>query len=332
MTNQAWISLGSNLGDRRAILDAAVAALDRVPDVVVKLVSSYHETLPVGGPPGQGPFLNAAAELETTLDPHDLLKVLQQVENRAGRVRGEHWAERTLDLDLLYLGTRTASSPHLKLPHRRLALRRFVLAPLAEIAPTFVDPVLKRTVADLLANLDRKPRLLAIEGPRSPLKAAVFNRLVEQLPGFGISEAALEVSDQIDVNRWSPTLAESLERKSEALKARSWQAETLRVPWIVADYFLDADLLRSLSLFANPQDRPASWTPPSNEVLTAWNRRTAELLSVALPPTFVLIAPSVFVVHLWFGRPQPPILHACSDDPDAIVAEVLATCRGIEGA
>ncbi len=84
MTTPVWIGLGSNLGDRKATLDAAVAALAEALGVVVRAVSSYHETAPVGGPPGQGSFLNAAARLDTTLDPHQLLAVTQAVENRLG--------------------------------------------------------------------------------------------------------------------------------------------------------------------------------------------------------------------------------------------------------
>src|SRR5436305_11685098 len=104
MATPAWIGLGSNLGDRKGILDAAVAALADAPGVAVKAVSSYHETSPVGGPAGQGAFLNAAAWLETSLDPHQLLAVLQEIEHRAGRVRKARWGERTLDLDLLIYG------------------------------------------------------------------------------------------------------------------------------------------------------------------------------------------------------------------------------------
>src|SRR2546421_110453 len=102
----AQIGLGSNLGDRKAQLDAAVAALAEAPGVAVRAVSSYHQTEPVGGPAGQDAFLNAAATLETALDPLDLLRLLHDVERRAGRVRAVRWGERTLDLDLLLFGDR----------------------------------------------------------------------------------------------------------------------------------------------------------------------------------------------------------------------------------
>jgi 2-amino-4-hydroxy-6-hydroxymethyldihydropteridine diphosphokinase len=153
----ALIGLGSNLGDRQATLEGAVAALRDTPGVVVEQVSSFHETEPVGGPAGQGWFLNAAAALETSLDPFQLLKALQEIETRFGRVRTVVWGERTLDLDLLLFGGWIIDTPRLKVPHPRLPGRRFVLEALAEIAPMAVDPVTKRTVARMLADLDRQP-------------------------------------------------------------------------------------------------------------------------------------------------------------------------------
>jgi 2-amino-4-hydroxy-6-hydroxymethyldihydropteridine diphosphokinase len=153
MSSIAMIGLGSNLGDRRAMLDGALAALAEAPGVRVGRVSTYRETDPVGGPAGQGRYLNAAAALETTLDPFDLLRVLQAIEARFGRVRTVRWGERTLDLDLLLFGDRIIGTPELTVPHPRLAERRFVLEPLAEIAPDAVEPRTGRPVSDLLRAL-----------------------------------------------------------------------------------------------------------------------------------------------------------------------------------
>jgi 2-amino-4-hydroxy-6-hydroxymethyldihydropteridine diphosphokinase len=151
MGTLALIGLGSNLGDRKAQLDAAVAALAAARGIVVQAVSGYHETAPVGGPECQGDYLNAAAAVETTLEPLELLHVLQEIERRAGRVRTVRWGPRTLDLDLLLFGDRVIESDELQVPHPRMAERLFVLAPLAEIAPGAVDPVTGQTIADLLA-------------------------------------------------------------------------------------------------------------------------------------------------------------------------------------
>jgi len=150
----AYIGLGSNLGDRRGALERAIAALSAAPGVIVQRVSSFHETEPVGGPPGQGMFLNAAAVLETTLDPLRLLHVLQEIEAQSGRRRTVRWGERTLDLDLLLYADQIVEQPELTIPHPRLSVRRFVLEPLVEVAPEAVDPVTKRTIAELLADLN----------------------------------------------------------------------------------------------------------------------------------------------------------------------------------
>jgi 2-amino-4-hydroxy-6-hydroxymethyldihydropteridine diphosphokinase len=157
MPSLACIALGSNLGDRQGALEGAIAALSGTRGVVVRRVSSFHETEPVGGPPGQGPFLNAAALLKTILDPFSLLHVLQAIEDQFGRTRTVRWGERTLDLDLLLFDDQIVTTAELAIPHPRMATRRFVLEPLAEIAPDAVDPVSRRTIAALLAALEGTP-------------------------------------------------------------------------------------------------------------------------------------------------------------------------------
>ncbi len=157
MLSFALIGLGSNLGDRLATLNGAIADLAGTARVFVRAVSSFRETEPIGGPPGQGKYLNAAAVLETTLDPFALLHVLQGIEAQFGRVRTIRDGERTLDLDLLLFDDRIIDTPELILPHPRYSTRRFVLEPLAEVAPAVVDPVTMRTIAELLADLDGCP-------------------------------------------------------------------------------------------------------------------------------------------------------------------------------
>src|SRR5208282_4109612 len=164
MARLAHIGLGSNLGDRKAILDGVVAQLRQTPELLVRSVSTYHETKPVGGPAGQGPFLNAAAALETTLEPIALLHRLQEIEADAGRVRTVRWGERTLDLDVLLFGDEIIDRPDLSVPHPRMGVRRFVLVPLEEIAPDARDPLTGRSISELRANLDRRPSYLALEG------------------------------------------------------------------------------------------------------------------------------------------------------------------------
>jgi 2-amino-4-hydroxy-6-hydroxymethyldihydropteridine diphosphokinase len=153
MAHVACIALGSNLGDRRANLDGAIAVLRSHPGIVVRRVSSWIETEPVGGPPGQGRYLNGAAVIETDLSPHELLSVLRSVEQQFGRTRGAANASRTLDIDLLLYDDRIIDEPGLTVPHPRMHERRFVLEPLAQIAPNARHPTRGTTVARLLACL-----------------------------------------------------------------------------------------------------------------------------------------------------------------------------------
>src|SRR5262245_39233422 len=116
MTVRAYIALGSNLGDRRAYLEHALGALRERTGILVTQVSSFYETDPVGGPPGQGRYLNAVAELRTDLEPGELLRVLLEVEQRLGRTRAERDGPRTIDLDLLLYGDFVCDEPGLIVP------------------------------------------------------------------------------------------------------------------------------------------------------------------------------------------------------------------------
>ena len=148
----AAIALGSNVGDREANFRQAIAGLKGLGEV--KAVSSFYETDPVGYT-DQPKFLNAAALLETELEPLPLLHALLEIERAAGRDRSiaPPKGPRTLDLDLLLYGDCVVSGPELTLPHPEMHLRRFVLEPLAQIAPRFVHPLLGKSVAELLQSM-----------------------------------------------------------------------------------------------------------------------------------------------------------------------------------
>jgi 2-amino-4-hydroxy-6-hydroxymethyldihydropteridine diphosphokinase len=143
-----YLGLGSNVGDREANLRAAVEQL-QAPDLRVLRVSPVYETEPVGYA-DQRWFWNAVAEAETELFPLQLLARAGQVERALGRRRSIPNGPRTIDIDVLLYGNTIMNSPSLEIPHPRMAERRFVLAPLADLAPELRHPVLRRTVRELL--------------------------------------------------------------------------------------------------------------------------------------------------------------------------------------
>jgi 2-amino-4-hydroxy-6-hydroxymethyldihydropteridine diphosphokinase len=151
--SRAFVSLGSNLGDRSAQLQRAVESLRTTPGVRWIALSRVYETDPVGPPP-QGSYLNAVAEIETDLAPRELLERLLQIEIEGGRLRrGIRNEARTIDLDLLLFEDRCIDEEGLQLPHPRMHERGFVLEPLCDLAPERVHPTSGRTVAELAARL-----------------------------------------------------------------------------------------------------------------------------------------------------------------------------------
>lgn len=146
---RAFLGLGSNLGVREQLLGDAIDSLG----ASVIAVSNVYETDPVGGPSGQGAFLNLVVQLDVDLEPKELLAVCQRLESAAERVRQERWGPRTLDVDVLWIDGFTSDDPLLTVPHPRMFSRRFVLAPLAELAPELVDDDVFRLAAGTVTCL-----------------------------------------------------------------------------------------------------------------------------------------------------------------------------------
>ena len=147
-----YLGLGSNLGDRQGYLDKAIEELGKDSAITVKKVSEFIETEPYG-PVEQPDYLNGVAEIETILDPDELLSVVHDIEQEAGRERVIHWGPRTLDLDILFYDDRIINTEHLTIPHPEIQKREFVLKPLAEIAPFMYHPVLNKNVMNLYEDL-----------------------------------------------------------------------------------------------------------------------------------------------------------------------------------
>lgn len=148
------IALGSNLGDSLKTLESSLAVLNATPGIDLEAISSWYQTKPVGTPTAQPDYLNGCAILQVSQTPEELLTILQAIELQFGRVRTEKWGARTLDLDLLLYEDLVLDLPNLTIPHPRMKERAFVLIPLAEIAPDWFEPVARRTIAQLVKQVD----------------------------------------------------------------------------------------------------------------------------------------------------------------------------------
>jgi 2-amino-4-hydroxy-6-hydroxymethyldihydropteridine diphosphokinase len=195
------IGLGSNQGDRRTTLAAATAEIARLPQLHILAQSAWRETSPVGGPSGQPMFLNGAIRAETSLDPYALLTYLQQIEQRLGRRREERWGPRAIDLDLLLYDDLVLHEPTLTLPHPRMAWRRFVLEPAAEIAGEMRHPEIRWTIAKLLEHLNTARPYVAVTGPIAVGKTQLVER-------FAATISARKIMEQPDWGRLDAFYAE----------------------------------------------------------------------------------------------------------------------------
>lgn len=171
----AFVAFGSNRGRRRLTVERALRALSRLDGVRLRRVSPLYETEAVGGPP-QASFLNGVAEIETTLEPPDLLERLLAIERRLGRRRSVRWGPRTIDLDLLAVGRRRLRTRRLTLPHPRYHRRRFVLAPFTDLAPTFIHPRLGRRNSVLLRRLPSTGQRVTMVGTWTRSRYRPFSR------------------------------------------------------------------------------------------------------------------------------------------------------------
>ncbi|NIM96606.1 MAG: 2-amino-4-hydroxy-6-hydroxymethyldihydropteridine diphosphokinase [candidate division Zixibacteria bacterium] len=151
----AYLSLGSNLGDRLQFLKEAIRKIGRSEKVSVEKVSPIYETQPVGYE-DQGWFLNLVVEIQTSLKPVPLLQFLLSIEDQMGRKRERKWGRRNIDLDILLYDERVVDSAQLTIPHPRMHERTFVLTPLAQIAPELLHPLLKKKVEELLQSCEDK--------------------------------------------------------------------------------------------------------------------------------------------------------------------------------
>jgi 2-amino-4-hydroxy-6-hydroxymethyldihydropteridine diphosphokinase len=167
------IGLGSNLGNSIEILENSLKILNTTPGITLKATSSWYETKPVGPP--QPDYINGCALLEVEQTPEELLVLLLAIELQFGRVRNQRWQARTIDLDLLLYDNLILDNPNLQIPHPRMTERAFVLVPLAEIQGDRIEPRSKKTISELLKELDCSGvRSLSAEGLGRVFKLVIF--------------------------------------------------------------------------------------------------------------------------------------------------------------
>lgn len=256
------ISLGSNLGDRAGLLRQAVAAIQDLEGVRLSATSTWHETLPAGGPANQGSFLNGCVALETHLSPTDLFAHLAAVENHLGRTRSIRWDARLIDIDLLLYDERVIDTPELTVPHPRMAFRRFVLEPAMEIAADMRHPLIDWSLRQLMDHLNQTPNYVAITGAGAYAVLDQLSTIDHQL----VSErsASFRVASH-------PTLSES-----DLLRHRMQVLQT--VDWNHAQRFVISDFW-----IGTGHDMPAQQAQPTESCGTLSNPPEPKLLVLVEP-------------------------------------------------
>lgn len=324
---RSLIALGSNLGDRAQTLRRAVRRLAAAETTSGLACSSFRETRPIGGPTGQQGYLNAAVACDTSLSPAALHDLLRRIETELGRRPAPRWAARAIDLDLLLYGDHVVATPSLLVPHPRLAFRRFVLAPSAEVAGAMPHPLIGWTIERLLAHLDSATPYVALLGLPQQDRAALAQRAAGAVEGtylalgtgFELSAAAGDPSGHAE----QPSI-QFLDRAGSLLAAGDWQKVA------ISDFFFDEPLAYA-GLWPSADAR--------RRVRTAWQTR---LERVVRPKLLVVlerweeglrarsapVTPSTTLrdelLKLANRSDQGPVLFAGRDDPQAQFEEITA--------
>ena len=239
------LALGSNLGDRWENLSRATGAVASLSGSQLLARSQWHETTPIGGPSGQGAFLNGSLVVDTRLGPAELSNAVHDIERQVGRQRVVRWEARAIDIDLVLYDRLRIESPELTIPHPRLSFRRFVLEPACEIAGSMVDPASGWTLAELLRHLDNSPRYVAVTAAK-PESARRLAAEICRVLGSPQLESLLPIaasgpdSPSTKKVELTPALRASNWRQVPELAARLLGEAEPALPPVVSSFWCDA--------------------------------------------------------------------------------------------
>jgi len=340
--SQCLIALGANLGDRAEAIQHAISLLGENSHFGSLTHSAWHETAAVGGPADQPAYLNGAIHVSTALGPLQVLSELQTIEQRLGRDRQERWGARTIDLDLLLYDDVVLSTPELTLPHPRMAFRKFVLAPAAEVAAEMVHPQIGWTIRQLYDHLLHAVPYVAITGADEAGNAQLAAQLAESCGARRIDGPAIDLRPGRSSLSSGPLLRPEIEwlQQVEPLLGKVDWPDPSRLA--ISDFWQEQALAFGSVALAecdpktiSPQVREHAW----GELLAVWRQARDR---ADLPKLLVLLDPPAMSHDRWQDLmrqairarcEQPglgPVLRLTSADQQANVVEALAAIDAMQ--
>ena len=303
------LALGSNLGDRHEALSRATSEVAELPNSRLLARSQWHATEPIGGPGGQGAFLNGSLLLDTQLGPAELSNAVHEIERQLGRQRVVRWDARVIDIDILLYDLQELETDELTIPHPRMSFRRFVLQPACEIAGSMIHPSSGWTLAQLLRHLVRSPRYVAVTAAEpasacqlaAELCQALGSPELEQLfPSFGAGPDSPPLEGLEFTQGLTGMLQESQWRQIAELAARLPLAAEPSLPPVVSSFWCPAAESRLV--------RPA--------VVIAWDKSAPAKTQAAFRQ--ILDRPG-----------HGPLARIQGEDPPAVLSEAVAAVRAV---
>jgi len=328
------VALGSNLGEREQVLAQAVDMLGQHKDMQILERSRWYQSAAVGGPAGQGAFLNGVLTLATRLAAPEVHAVLKKIEKSCGRRSSQRWAARILDLDLLLYDDLVITTRELTVPHPRMAFRRFVLAPADEIAPDMVHPMIGWSIHRLLENLNRSHPYIAVTGLPGAGQLALAEAIARDRQSVILSDqaAAAQRVPAAETGAWScaQELAR-IPRRAALIATRTWP----QVDRLTLSTFWFEESLAYAELCDNDADRKQI----EDAVATHRDKVVRPRLIVFVDPPLAYVVGGTLenasglnqdllerlrsaLSRIVIGA--GPVLHVQSSDPAEVIAEVMA--------